>query len=42
MRNTLRYRISGIAAPTGRDLGTLEERVDFILVLRAAQPASFP
>lgn len=38
--NTLRYRIRRIEALTGRDLGTLEDRVDFFLALRATQPAS--
>ncbi|MQY02588.1 hypothetical protein ACRB68_06190 [Actinomadura sp. RB68] len=36
--NTLRYRIRRIEELTGRDLGTLEDRVDFFLALRAAQP----
>ncbi len=33
--NTLRYRIRRIEELTGRDLGTLEHRVDFFLALRA-------
>ncbi|XVQ13549.1 PucR family transcriptional regulator [Spirillospora sp. CA-255316] len=33
--NTLRYRIRRIEELTGRDLGTLEDRVDFFLALRA-------
>jgi DNA-binding PucR family transcriptional regulator len=33
--NTLRYRISRIEELTGRDLGSLEDRVDFFLALRA-------
>ncbi|MCW2913003.1 MAG: putative transcriptional regulator, PucR family [Actinomycetia bacterium] len=33
--NTLRYRIRRIEELTGRDLGTLENRVDFFLALRA-------
>lgn len=37
--NTLRYRIRRIEDLTGRDLGTLEDRVDFFLALRATQPA---
>jgi DNA-binding PucR family transcriptional regulator len=32
--NTLRYRIRRIEELTGRDLGTLENRVDFFLALR--------
>lgn len=35
--NTLRYRIRRIEELTGRDLGTLEDRVDFFLALRATQ-----
>lgn len=38
--NTLRYRIRRIEDLTGRDLGTLEDRVDFFLALRATRPAS--
>ncbi|MCR3737893.1 PucR C-terminal helix-turn-helix domain-containing protein [Actinomadura glauciflava] len=34
--NTLRYRIRRIEDLTGRDLGRLEDRVDFFLALRAA------
>ena len=34
--NTLRYRIRRIEELTGRDLGTLENRVDFFLALRIA------
>ncbi|MFC6881265.1 PucR family transcriptional regulator [Actinomadura yumaensis] len=37
--NTLRYRIRRIEDLTGRDLGTLEDRVDFFLALRATRPA---
>ncbi len=37
--NTLRYRIRRIEELTGRDLGTLEDRVDFFLALRAVRPA---
>ncbi|MBW8480761.1 helix-turn-helix domain-containing protein [Actinomadura sp. PM05-2] len=37
--NTLRYRIRRIEELTGRDLGTLEDRVDFFLALRTARPA---
>ncbi|MBA8955763.1 PucR family transcriptional regulator [Actinomadura namibiensis] len=37
--NTLRYRIRRIEELTGRDLGTLEDRVDFFLALRATRPA---
>lgn len=33
--NTLRYRIRRIEEVTGRDLSTLEDRVDFFLALRA-------
>jgi DNA-binding PucR family transcriptional regulator len=33
--NTLRYRIRRIEELTGRDLGTLENRVDLFLALRA-------
>jgi DNA-binding PucR family transcriptional regulator len=33
--NTLRYRIRRIEQLTGRDLGTLENRVDLFLALRA-------
>ncbi|HEY7489285.1 MAG TPA: PucR family transcriptional regulator [Streptosporangiaceae bacterium] len=33
--NTLRYRIGRIEELTGRDLATLEDRVDFFLALRA-------
>lgn len=33
--NTLRYRIQRIQHITGRDLGTLEKRVDFFLATRA-------
>jgi DNA-binding PucR family transcriptional regulator len=33
--NTLRYRIRRIEELTGRDLGTLENRVDFFLALHA-------
>jgi DNA-binding PucR family transcriptional regulator len=33
--NTLRYRIRRIEELTGRDLGSLEDRVDFFLALRA-------
>lgn len=33
--NTLRYRIGRIEALTGRDLGSLEDRVDFFLALRS-------
>ncbi|GLZ04188.1 hypothetical protein Acsp03_16540 [Actinomadura sp. NBRC 104412] len=35
--NTLRYRIRRIEELTGRDLGTLEDRVDFFLALRATR-----
>ncbi|WP_372492422.1 helix-turn-helix domain-containing protein [Actinomadura litoris] len=38
--NTLRYRIRRIADLTGRDLGTLEDRVDFFLAPRATRWAS--
>ncbi len=38
--NTLRYRIRRIEDLTGRDLGTLEDRVDFFLALRATRLAS--
>ncbi|WP_272496707.1 helix-turn-helix domain-containing protein [Actinomadura terrae] len=38
--NTLRYRIRRIADLTGRDLGTLEDRVDFFLAPRAPRSAS--
>ena len=38
--NTLRYRIRRIEDLTGRDLGTLEDRVDFFLALRATRMAS--
>jgi DNA-binding PucR family transcriptional regulator len=33
--NTLRYRIRRIEELTGRDLGSLETRVDFFLALEA-------
>ncbi|NKZ07677.1 helix-turn-helix domain-containing protein [Actinomadura latina] len=34
--NTLRYRIRRIAGLTGRDIGTLGDRVGFFLARRAA------
>lgn len=37
--NTLRYRIRRVEELTGRSLGTLEDRVDFFLALRAARDA---
>ncbi|RBM20756.1 PucR family transcriptional regulator [Streptomyces sp. PT12] len=36
--NTLRYRVGRIEQLTGRDLGRLEDKVDFFLALRLARP----
>jgi DNA-binding PucR family transcriptional regulator len=36
--NTLRYRLSRIEKCTGRDLGSMADRVDFYVALRAGDP----
>lgn len=40
--NTLRYRISRVEHITGRDLGSLETRVDFFLAIRAGGDRTWP